>query len=66
MSGGVPGSSLAERALGIAFVLLLAAVALRAAVQIFLSILWPVVGVGLAVVAGVAAWQIWERRRGGW
>ena len=66
MSGGLPGSSLAERALGVALLLLVATIALRAAVHIFLSILAPLIGLGLCVVAGVAGWQLWQARRGGW
>ncbi len=66
MNGGLPGSSLAERALGLALLLLVAAIALRAAVEIFLSVLWPVIGVGVTVLALSIGWQIWQQRRGGW
>ncbi len=65
MSGG-SGYSLAERVLGAALLLLLAALAVRAAVHIILSVLWPLVGLvafGLTLLAG---WRLWQAHRGGW
>lgn len=66
MAGGGPGSSLIERALGAAVLLLLAAIALRAAVQIVLSVLWPLIGVALVSLGIAIGWRYWMSRRGGW
>lgn len=66
MSGSLPGSSLAERALGVGLLLLLAALAVRAAVHIFLSVLWPLIGFGVSLAALAIVWQFWQRHRGGW
>ncbi len=65
MSGG-SGYSLAERVLGTALLLLLAALAVRAAVQIILSVLWPLVGLVVFGITIIAAWRFWQMHRGGW
>lgn len=68
MSGFGPGqrSSLSERLLGGALLLLVAALALRFAVQVLLSILWPLIGLAFAAVVLGLGWHWWQSRRGGW
>jgi len=60
------GRSLIERALGAVVLFLVAAMVLRSAVDIILSILWPLIAIVGAVIAGAALWQFWRYRRGGW
>lgn len=60
------GRSLVQRVLEAAVLLLFAALALRWAVGIVLSVLWPLLGLAAAVIIGGAGWRIWQRNRCGW
>jgi len=60
------GRSLAQRVVETAVLLLLAALALRWAVQVVASVLWPLLGMAAAVIVGGAGWRVWQRTRGGW
>ncbi len=65
MRGG-SGYSLGERVLGAALLLLLAALAVRAAVHIILSVLWPLVGLVAFALTLLVGWRLWQTHRGGW
>jgi membrane protein implicated in regulation of membrane protease activity len=60
------GSGLAERVLTGALCVLAAAYALRAAVNLLLSVLWQLVGLALAGAVVIALWTAWRSRRDGW
>ena len=66
MRNGGPGHSLAERVLGVCVLLLLAALALHAAVQLMLSMLLPLTGLLLVSLGAAIGWRLWTGRRGGW
>lgn len=55
-----------ERLLGIAVLLLVAALALRLAVDVVLSVLWPLFGLALGCIVLGALWWLWQRNRTGW
>lgn len=63
MSGG-SASSLVERLLVAALFLLVAAIAIRAAVHVVLSVLWPLIGLGLLALAAGVGWRLLRDRRG--
>ena len=60
------GRSLVERLLGGAILLLIAALALRWAVEVVLSIIWLLVGVAAVALLLLAAWRLWRADRGNW
>ena len=60
------GPSWPERLLGGAVLVLLAAFALRWAVELVLSIIWPLVGVAAVALLLIAAWRLWQADRGNW
>ena len=66
MRSGSPGSGLAAQLLGAALLLLLAAWALHAAVQLVVSVWRPLAVIGGLGLTGAAVVAWWRRRSGGW
>lgn len=62
---GTGGRSLVERLLGGAIMLLAAALAVRYAVEVFLSVVWPLIGIAVVVAVSVGLWRLWRYRRDG-
>jgi len=60
------GPSLPERLLGGAVLLLLAAYALRWAVELVQSIIWPLIGVAALGVLGLVVWRLWRAGNDMW
>lgn len=59
-------SSFPERLLGAALLLLVAALALRLAVHVLISLLLPLLGLAFAGLLLGIGWRYWLSRRGGW
>lgn len=60
------GPSWPQRVLGAAVLLLLAAFALRRAVELVLSIIWPLISVAALGVLGLVVRQLWRARNDVW
>lgn len=60
------GPSLSERLLSGAVLLLIAAFALRWAVELVLSIIWPLVGAAAAALLLLGVWRLWRYHSDGW
>lgn len=60
------GRSLVQRLLEAAVLLLVAALAIRWAIEIILSVLWPLLGIAASLIVGATAWRLWQRSRSGW
>lgn len=60
------GPSLPESLLGGAILLLIAAYALRLAVELVLSIIWPLLGVAALGLLGLAVWRLWRAHNNMW
>jgi hypothetical protein len=60
------GPSLPERLLGGAVLLLLAAFALHRAVELVLSIIWPLLGVAALGLLGLVVWRMWRAHNDVW
>lgn len=60
------GPSWSERLLGGALLLLLAAFALRWAVEVVLSVFWQLIGVAALGLLGLIVWRVWRARNDMW
>lgn len=62
----MPGHSIVGRLLAAALMLLIAAYAVRYAVDLILSVMWPLIGIGSTLVVAAVLWQVWRYQRSRW